>query len=150
MGQSLSKIYIHITFSTKHRYPFIDNDIKDRLFDYLGGICKELECHPVQIGEHQDHVHILCLLSKKVALVQLIEAIKKGSSKWIKGIDTKYSKFYWQEGYGAFSVSPKQTDKVTTYIMNQEEHHKRQAFQDELRTFLNQYKIEYDERYVWD
>jgi len=150
MGQSLAKIYVHITFSTKQRYPFIDNDIKARLFDYLGGVCKELECYPVQIGGYHDHVHILCLLSRKVALVQLVEAIKKGSSKWIKGINPQYSKFYWQEGYGVFSVSPKQIDKVTAYILNQEEHHKKQAFQDELRTFLNQYRIEYDERYVWD
>lgn len=150
MAQSLTKIYIHITFSTKNRQALIDNEIKNKLFDYLGGICKMLECNPLQVGGHKDHVHIVCILSKKITLIKLIEEIKKSSSKWIKTTDKKYQHFYWQDGYGAFSVSPKQTDIVVDYIKNQEEHHKKISFQDELRAFLKQYGVDYDERYIWE
>ena len=76
MPQSLVKNYMHITFSTKNRYPFIDKRIQEELFCYLGGICKNLECNPLVVGGHQDHVHILCLLSRKIALMKLIEELK--------------------------------------------------------------------------
>ena len=150
MPQSLSRVYVHITFSTKNRVSMIDQDIRKRLFDYMGGICKGLECNPVQIGGVADHVHILCLLSRKIAQMDLLEEVKKRSSKWIKTISDKYSNFYWQDGYGIFSVNPKETDKVVEYIKNQDEHHKHISFQDEFRAFLRKYGIEWDERYVWD
>jgi putative transposase len=149
MAQSLSKVYIHITFSTKDRQHLIDENIKESLFQYLGGICKGLECNPVQIGGHTDHVHILCLLSRKIAQMDLLEEIKKQSSKWIKTQGMSYSNFYWQDGYGVFSVNPTQINVVVDYIKNQEEHHKTISFQDELRAFLKKYKVEYDERYIW-
>ncbi len=150
MPQSLVKNYIHITFSTKYRYPFIDDHIKEELFNYLGGICKNLECNPVIIGGYKDHVHILCLLSRKIALMKLIEELKTHSSKWIKTKGRSYQKFYWQNGYGAFSVNPQKTDIVKNYILTQEEHHKKKTFQEEYRLFLEEYGIDYDERYVWD
>jgi putative transposase len=90
------------------------------------------------------------MLSRKVAQMKLLEEIKKQSSKWIKTKGQVYSNFYWQEGYGIFSVNPTETDVVVKYILNQEEHHKKITFQDEFRAFLKKYKIEYDERYVWD
>ncbi|WP_206196607.1 transposase [[Flexibacter] sp. ATCC 35103] len=102
MSQSLSKVYVHLTFSTKGHYPFIDHNIQERLWQYLGGICKGLECNPIQIGGYKDHVHILCLLSKKINQMKLVEEVKKQSSKWIKTIDKNYVKFYWQDGYGIF------------------------------------------------
>ena len=83
MGQSLNKIYVHLVFSTKHRKPLITDLIKGELFSYLGGICKNLECNPIQVGGHHDHIHILCLLSKKVALMKLMEEVKSHSSKWL-------------------------------------------------------------------
>ncbi len=73
MGQSLNKIYVHLVFSTKHRQPLIADTIKEELFGYIGGICKNLECNPIQVGGYKDHVHILCLLSKKIALMDLLE-----------------------------------------------------------------------------
>jgi REP element-mobilizing transposase RayT len=103
MGQSLNKIYVHLVFSTKHRNPLITNSIKEDLFSYIGGICKNLECNPIQVGGEKDHVHILCLLSKKIALMELIEKIKSNSSKWIKTKGIEFENFYWQSGYGAFS-----------------------------------------------
>ena len=112
MPQSLSKVYTHITFSTKNREPFIDDEIKDQLFEYLGGICKGLDCNPVRIGGHHDHVHILCTLSRKVTQAILLEKLKKESSKWIKTKGVKYNSFYWQHGYGIFSVNPTEVDVV--------------------------------------
>lgn len=150
MAQSLSGVYVHITFNTKHRHPFIDDDIETRLFEYIGGICKNLECNPIVIGGHKDHIHILCLLSRKISQSKLLEEIKKNSSKWIKSVDTKYKNFYWQDGFGIFSVNPSEIDIVRDYINNQKERHKKISFQEEYLAFLKKYKIEYDERYLWD
>lgn len=150
MGQSLVKNYIHIVFSTKYRQAFIDESIENELYDYLGGICKNLECNPVRVGGFTDHIHILCLLSRKITLSKLVEELKSHSSKWMKTKGEKYKNFYWQKGYGAFSVNPKQIDKVVEYILKQKEHHSKKTFQEEYRVFLNQYEVEFDERYVWD
>ena len=150
MGQSLVKNYIHIVFSTKHRQTFIHPPVEDELHSYLGGVCRKLECPPIKIGGYTDHVHILCMLSKKIALMKLVEEIKSHSSKWIKTKGEDYSYFYWQDGYGAFSVNPKQVGSVVQYIENQHIHHKDESFQDEYRGFLKRYKVDYDERYVWE
>jgi len=141
---------MHITFSTKNRRPFIDKNISAELFSYLGGICKNKECNPIIIGGHKDHVHILCLLSQKIALMNLIEQIKSHSSKWIKTKGKQYQNFYWQRGYGGFSVNPTEIEIVKKYIQNQENHHKKMTLKDEYLAFLKKYKIDYDERYVWD
>lgn len=150
MSQSLSKVYVHITFSTKNHKPFIDDTIDISLFEYIGGICKGLDCNPVKIGGYHDHVHILCLLSRKITQIKLLEEIKKQSSKWIKTKNNKYSDFYWQDGYGIFSVNPSEIDVVIEYIANQHEHHKKVSFKDEFRAFLKKYKVEFNEKYVWD
>jgi len=150
MSQSLVLNYLHITFSTKGRKNLIDQNISSELFAYLGGICKNLECNPVMIGGHLDHVHILCTLSKKIALVTLIEKVKSNASKWIKTKGKEYKQFYWQNGYAAFSVYPSDIDVVIRYIENQEEHHRKKTFQEEYLAYLKKHKIEYDERYVWD
>lgn len=150
MGQSLNKIYVHLVFSTKHRKPLITDLIKKELFSYLGGICKNLECNPIQVGGYQDHIHILCLLSKKIALMKLIEEVKSHSSKWIKTKGVAFENFYWQNGYGAFSVNPTELEIVKKYIVNQEEHHRKKTFQEEFLAFLKKYNVEYDEKYIWD
>ncbi len=150
MSQSLIKIYLHIVFSTKYRKPMMDDAIENELFDYLGGICKELECNPLQVGGYRDHVHILCRFSKKITLIKLIEEVKRSSSKWIKSKGKAYSNFYWQGGYAAFSVNPAEIERVIEYIKNQKAHHEKASYQDECRAFFKRYRIEYDERYVWD
>ena len=150
MAQSLSNIYVHIIFSTKYRQKLIKPEIEDELYKYLGGICKELECYPIKIGGHIDHVHILSSLSKKITLIKYLEEIKKSSSKWIKTKGNFYKDFYWQNGYGAFSVSPPQADNIKQYIETQKEHHKNMTFQEEYIAFLNKYKIDYNEKYLWD
>src|SRR6056297_367041 len=150
MPQSLSTVYTHIIFSTKHRKHLINNQIESDLYNYIGGICKDLECNPVQVGGHKNHIHILCLLSRKIAQMTLVQQVKQGSSKWIKTIDAEYANFYWQDGYGVFSVSAKRVDNVIEYIKNQHNHHQKMSFKDEYRKFLIEYGIEFDERYVWD
>ena len=150
MGQSLVQNYLHIVFSTKHRASMITPDIEDSLHAYLGGICNELDCKPLKIGGHIDHIHILCTLSKKVALVKLLEELKSHSSKWMKLKGDPWKNFYWQDGYGAFSINPTEVETVINYIATQKEHHAKKTFQDEYRSFLKKYKVAYDERYVWD
>ena len=150
MSQSLVKNYVHIVFSTKYRQAFIQKPFEAELYSYLGGACNKFDCQPIKIGGYFDHVHILCLLSKKIALMTLLEKVKSSSSKWFKSIDDSLENFYWQDGYGAFSVKPNDVDSVISYIENQHEHHSQKSFQDEYRGMLKQYKVEYDERYVWD
>lgn len=145
MGQSLVKNYLHIVFSTKYREPIIQESVENELYSYLGGICNNLECTTIKIGGYTDHVHILCMLSKKIALMKLVEEVKPHSSKWIKIKDLAYRNFYWQNGYGAFSVNPSEVDVVINYIANQKQHHQKKNFQDEFRGFLNKYNVEYDE-----
>ena len=149
MGQSLVKNYIHIIFSTKLRKPMIHQNIEMELYSYLGGICNKMECQVIKVGGYTDHIHILCMLSKKVALAKLLEELKSHSSKWIKTKGNEYSNFYWQDGYGAFSVNPSEVEIVINYIANQKEHHRKKTFQDEYIAFLKKYSVQYDERYVW-
>ena len=150
MSQSLSQVYVHLTFSTKNHQPLIDKDIRPRLFEYLAGICKTLGCPALEVGGVADHVHILCRLSKTITQAKLAEEVKKSSSKWIKTINRKYSNFYWQDGYGIFSVNPSEIQVVIDYIRRQEEHHRYKTFQEELVAFLKKYKVEYDERFLFD
>jgi putative transposase len=150
MPQSLVKNYVHIVFSTKYRQPLITSMIENELHAYMGGICKNLECFPIKIGGYTDHVHVLCNLSKKIALMKLMEEMKAHSSKWAKTKGESFKDFYWQNGYGAFSVNPSEVDQVVAYIENQHEHHAKKTFQEEYRLFLHEYQVEYDERYVWD
>ena len=150
MPQSLVMNYVHITFSTKYRLNLIDKKIEAELFNYLGGICKSLECQPFIVGGYQNHIHILCALSRKIPLMKLVEELKSHSSKWVKYRWQGYNDFYWQNGYGGFSVSPKQVEVVKAYIANQREHHQKKTFKEEFLSFLHQYDIEYDDRYVWD
>ena len=150
MGQSLVKNYIHIVFSTKYRQPLIHQTEEHELYSYLGGICNKLGCQVIKVGGYTDHIHILCMLSKKITLMKLLEELKSHSSKWIKTKGEAYTNFYWQDGYGAFSVNPGEVEIVINYITNQKEHHSKKTFQDEYKVFLKKYDVAYDERYVWD
>jgi REP element-mobilizing transposase RayT len=150
MGQSLVQNYIHIVFSTKSRKPLISENIENQLHDYLGGIANKLECQVLKVGGHVDHIHILCCLSKKIALVTLVEKLKVQSSKWVKTLGTDFNDFYWQDGYGAFSVKPSDVLKVSRYIQRQRIHHKDLSFMDEYRRMLISCNIPFNEKYVWD
>lgn len=148
MPQSLARNVIHLIFSTKNRQPFIVPAIRDRLHAYLAGTVNELGCHAIKVGGIADHVHILFVLAKTLTLSKAVEEIKKGSSKWMK--ENGVPGFYWQNGYGAFSVSADAEDAVARYVADQEQHHRQMGFQDELRDLLRKHRIVWDDRYVWD
>jgi REP element-mobilizing transposase RayT len=150
MAQSLSQILLHLIFCTKDRYPFIDGEIRPRLFAYMAAICQTSKSYAYCVGGAADHVHIACLLPRTLSVSRLVEEIKKDSSKWIKEQGSQYAKFYWQHGYGAFSLGFSQLDSLIGYIKNQEAHHQKETFQDEFRRFLKKYQVQYDERYVWE
>ena len=151
MPQSLAKVLMHIVFSTKSRYPFfVDKNLREEMHAYLGGTCNNLDCPVLTVGGVADHVHILCALSRNLSIAKLVGEIKRGSSKWVKTNGRILTKFAWQNGYGAFSVSQSDVERARKYIATQEEHHRKKTFQDEYRAFLKEYEVEYDERYVWD
>jgi putative transposase len=151
MPQSFAQIYLHIVFSTKERHPFlVDDVIRTRTHEYLGGICNKLECPVVRAGGATDHVHVLCHLGRTMDPATLIKELKRVSSIWIKEGFPSLGEFHWQKGYGAFSVSPSHVPDLIKYIENQMEHHKTESFQDEFRRLLRKYGLEWDERYVWD
>jgi len=150
MPQSLVKLYTHLVFSTKYRQPFIDDKLEEELFPYMSTILRECDSPCIIINGVDDHIHALFLLSKKWAICDVVEEVKKNSSKWAKTKGEKYKNFYWQNGYGAFSVSRGHVDRVKRYIERQKIHHKKKDYKKEFRGMLEKYKIEYDERYVWD
>lgn len=147
MPQSLARVLIHLVFSTKNREPTIGPNIRPELHAYLGGILDKLGCSPLRVGGTADHVHILFALSRTLAIADAVEETKKGSSKWMK---RERADFWWQAGYGVFSVAQSQVATVTGYIERQEQHHRVLSFQEEFRQLLSRYQLPYDERYVWD
>lgn len=151
MPQSLVKIIIHSIFSTKERYPFLqENRIRQSMHSYMAELFNKREASALLVGGTADHVHILHLLPKNETISQLIGEVKRASSIWVKHEDKMLDKFQWQRGYGSFSVSQSSVKTVKKYINNQLKHHQRITFQDELREFFKKYKIDYDEKYVWD
>jgi REP element-mobilizing transposase RayT len=151
MAQSLSRLWTHLIFSTKDRYPFLgDKVVRAEMHAYLGQMLRAHDCETRIVGGVEDHVHALFALSRKHPIASVIKEVKRTSSSWIKQTSRKFSRFYWQAGYAAFSVSPSNLDSVIKYIEDQEDHHKRITFQDEYRAFLKMHAVEYDETYVWD
>ena len=150
MPQSLSRVILHIIFSTKNREPWLESSVRPRMHGYLATICRDLGAELVRVGGVADHVHIITTLPRTVSQAQLIEQIKKASSKWIKALDARYRAFFWQRGYGAFSASPSQLEAVLQYVEGQQEHHRTRTFQEEYRELRCKHEIDFDERYVWD
>ena len=151
MAQSLSRLWTHLIFSTKDRFPFlIDDQIRQDMHAYLAKVLRSHDCETLVVGGTRDHVHSLFALSRKHAISEIVKEIKRTSSTWIKDVSAAHRKFHWQNGYGAFSVSQSHLDRVRNYIEKQEQHHRRVTFQSEYRSFLKKYAIEFDERYVWD
>jgi REP-associated tyrosine transposase len=150
MPQSLSKVILHIVFSTKNRERWLDSKVRPRMYAYLTTICRDLGGELAHAGGVSDHVHIVTTLPRTISQAELVEHIKKTSSKWIKGLDPRFRGFFWQRRYGAFSVSPSQLDAVLQYVNSQREHHRTRTFQREYRELLRKHRVAFDERYVWD
>jgi len=150
MAQSLSKLYVHIIFHTKHNQPLIHPEVERELYAYIGGVIKENGSVPIKINGTEDHIHILATMSKNIALAKFVEEIKRNSSRWIKTKGDDYQHFAWQGGYAGYSVSQSVVERVKKYIENQKEHHKKVSFRDEYVQFLAEYRIDFDENYLWN
>ena len=150
MPQSLSQVILHIVFSTKDRSRYLDDAVRERVHAFLATLCRARDCGAYRVGGTNDHVHLICRLSRTITISKLIEDLKRESSKWIKTLGAEYTAFHWQKGYGAFSLSRSHLDTAIAYVENQVEHHRTVSFQDEFRELLRRYEVEFDERYVWD
>ncbi len=148
MPQSYTCLHYHLVFSTKNRVPVIAPEIQPRLWEYLGGIVRDLGGTPLQIGGIEGHVHLLVTLRQEAALKDVLRELKSGSSKWFHDTFPDVREFWWQTGYGAFTVSHSNIDAVKKYIANQEEHHKKRNFEDEFRALLEKHGIAFKEEYL--
>jgi REP element-mobilizing transposase RayT len=143
MAHTYASNFIHCIFSTRKRQPLIPESRITGLHAYLGGIARSEGVALIAAGGTANHIHLLFVLPASHSLAQAVQKLKGGSSRWM-GQD-----FSWQEGYGAFSVSPSQASVAKKYIQNQEQHHRKQDFEQEFKTLLRKCGIEYDERYVF-
>jgi len=150
MPQSLALVIVHLVFSTKDRQPVLGPTVRPALHAYLATVARNAGCECYRAGGVEDHVHIAVRLARTLAIAGLVEELKTSSSKWLKTQSSGLAVFSWQRGYGAFSVGPADLDALRSYIDGQEEHHRKRTFQDEYRAFLTRYRVEFDERYVWD
>ena len=152
MPQSLAKVLVHIVYSTKERRPWLQDDgLRKELYAYKATILRDKVDSPaLLINGVADHIHALCLLSRKFAIKDVIQEAKTETTKWLKKHGSQYAGFHWQAGYGIFSVSESNGPQVKRYIANQAEHHKKMSFQEEFRTLCERHGVELDERYAWD
>lgn len=148
MPQTLSFNLVHIVFSTKDRVPLINDGVRDDLHAYMAGTARKIGCECFRVGGVRDHVHLAINLPPTKMAAKVVSEIKTASAAWMKrrGI----TNFAWKRGYGLFSVSPADIDPLTRYIDQQETHHRRRSFEDEMRAFFAKYHVAFDERYVWD
>ncbi len=143
-------MYVHLVFSTRDREPWLTSTVRPRVHAYLATVLRNMGSPYTVAGGGADHVHLLFELPKEKAPTEVVAVVKRESSKFVKTLGAEFAKFYWQRGYGMFSVSPTRRKQVEEYVRHQEEHHRTRTFQEEFREFLERFGIEFDERYVWD
>ncbi len=149
MANTYHQIYLQTVFAVKYRKAIIDKTWEGQLFGVIGNLINEANCKTIIVNGVEDHVHCLIGLRPVVSVSELMKTVKAKSSKYINDQSLTASRFEWQEGYGVFSYSQSQLDTVYKYIQNQEAHHKKQNFKDEYLKFLKRFKIEYDEKYIF-
>ncbi|MCM8531356.1 MAG: IS200/IS605 family transposase [Lentisphaeraceae bacterium] len=150
MAGTFTQLYYHIVFSTKERKPLLSPTIEVELYKYITGIIKNEEGFLYAIGGTSNHIHLLCSAPSKIALADLLKKVKGSSSAWLNQKYPSTTKFNWQAGYGAFSVSQSQLKAVTNYIKNQKEHHQKIDFKTELISLLEKHEIEYNKNHLWN
>ena len=148
MANTYTKLNIHIVFHVKSTGITIRQKNLEQVFAYIGGIIQNVGGYPIAVGDITNHIHILATMPKTMSVAEFVQKIKANSSKWIKTIDEYYEDFAWQEGYGAFCVSPSLLKKTIRYIETQEQHHHEVSVRDEFIQFLKENGIEFDERYL--
>ena len=148
-GKYLS-LLVHFTWSTAGREPWLETEMRNDLYSYIGGIMRNKNARLLSAGGMFDHIHLYASMPSTISIADFVNAMKSNSSRWIHESYARLRKFAWQEGYGAFSVSKSEEDKVVRYILNQENHHRKSTFKEELIGLLDKHGIAYDKRYMWD
>ena len=136
MSKSISHVVLHLVFVTKFRQPFILPQVEKDLYAYIITVCENVQCEVIAIGGYYEHIHILCFLSRKIAIMKLAEKVKSNSSRWIKSRADFLKDFEWQEGYAVFSARVKDIPQLKTYILNQKSHHKEMEFSHNNQNFI--------------
>ena len=150
MGHTFSQLFFHIIFSTKERRNSLHKDIRDDLLAYLCGIARKQQARVVKAGAVENHVHLLMTMRPKQSLSDMVRDIKANSSRWMHENHPEERDFAWQSGFSVFSVSASVAPTVSAYIENQESHHHRMSFEEELRTLLDKHGIEFDSEHYLD
>ena len=148
-GKYLS-LLVHFTWSTAGREPWLETEMRDDLYSYIGGIMRKKNAKLLSAGGMLDHIHLYASMPSTISIADFVNAVKSNSSRWIHESFARLRNFAWQEGYGAFSVSKSEEGKVVRYILNQESHHRKRTFKEELIGLLEKHGIAYDKRYIWD
>ena len=148
-GKYLS-LLVHFTWSTAGREPWLEANMREDLYSFVGGIMRNKKAKLLSAGGMFDHIHLYASLPSTISIADFVNAVKSNSSRWIHESFASHRNFAWQEGYGAFSVSKSEEGKVVRYISNQETHHRKRTFKEELIVLLEKHGIEYDKRYIWD
>lgn len=142
MSKSISHVVVHLVFVTKFRQPFILPQIEGELYSYIISVCANLQCEVIAIGGYYEHVHILCFLSRKIAIMKLAEKVKSNSSRWIKSKADFLHDFEWQPGYAVFSANVKDIPRLKNYILTQKTHHKEMKFTKNKENFIRMHSSE--------
>lgn len=149
MANTYHQIYLQTVFAVKYRNAVIDKTWRGQLFGVIGNLINEANCKTILVNGVEDHVHCLIGLKPVISVSELMKTVKAKSSKYINDHSLTAERFEWQEGYGVFSYGQSQLDMIYKYIQNQEAHHGKQSFKDEYVEFLRKFKIEFDEKYVF-
>lgn len=150
MANTYHQCYIQVVFAVKFREALITNEIKETVEKYISGIIANNNQKMLAIYCNPDHIHILISHDTKIAFADLVRDIKANSSKFINENNLTRKQFRWQEGFGVFSYSRWDVQKITNYILNQEEHHRKQSFREEYLNLLEEFEIDYDARYLFE
>ena len=151
MASSFACVWLHLVFSTKYREPTLSNPaFRKRLHAYQASILQRIECEPTIVNGVEDHVHLLFALARTKTIAEVVEEVKRVSSKWARKHQDGQENFSWQRGYAVFGVSRDDLDATRSYIENQERHHAHRTFKDELLEQLSQHGIAPADESVWD
>jgi REP-associated tyrosine transposase len=150
MAHSCASLLVHCVFSTKGREPVITTGLRERLWEYIGGIARDNRMLAHAVGGTENHIHLLLSIPTTMTVSRAVQMVKGSSSRWVSTTFPQFPNFRWQEGYGAFTVSVSHMDRTLAYIRNQETHHASTSFEEEFVGFLNKHEVEYDEKYLWD
>jgi len=148
-GKYLS-LLVHFTWSTAEREPWLETDMREYLYSYIGGIMNNKNAKLISAGGMFDHIHLYASMPSTISIADFVNAVKANSSRWIHEYSSRLRSFAWQEGYGAFSVSKSEERKIVRYISNQEDHHRKRTFKEELIALLEKHGIAYDKHYIWN